>query len=52
MSVWDGAEIQWERPGGSRGVGFLKIVLKSAFRGAIFGLLFAAVWQVWYAVAR
>ena len=43
MSVWDEAAIHWERPGGSRGVRFLKIMLKSVLFGGFFGLVCAIV---------
>jgi len=50
MSVPDRPAIRWETHGGSRGFRFVKIMLKSALRGGLFGLFCAAVWQVWRAV--
>jgi hypothetical protein len=46
MTVWDETAAGRERPGVSRGVGFLKIMVKSALFGGLFGLVCAIVFML------
>ena len=46
MKVWDEAAMHRERPGGSRGVGFLRIMVKSVLFGGLFGLVCAFVFML------